>query len=61
MTDFIEVPYFNMKNNNININQRMKGPMIKNKIMRGVRIIKKEISSDVITKRNIVRTTNRNI
>jgi hypothetical protein len=61
MTDFIEVPYFNIKNNNININQRMKGPIIKNKIMRGIRIIKKEISSDVITKRNIVRTTNRNI
>jgi hypothetical protein len=61
MTDFIEVPYFNIKNNNININQRMKGPIVKNHIIRGIRIIKKENFSDRGTKRNIVRTTNRNI
>lgn len=61
MIDFIEVPYFNIKNNVINIEQRMKGPKTKNNIIRGIRILKKEIYSDVITKRNIVRTTNRNI
>ena len=61
MNEFIEVPFFNIKNNNINIEQRMKGPKTKVNIIRGIRILKKEIYSNVITKRNIVRTTNRNI
>lgn len=57
MSEFIKVPYFNIKNDNINDNQRIKEPMIKNNIIRGIRTIK----SNNITERKIVRTANRNI
>ena len=43
MTEFIKVPYFNIKKDNINDNQRIKKPKIKVNIIRGTRKIKKDI------------------